>query len=426
MGGPAAALLLVSGTAACTVQPASPTSVSSAGVSVGTAGVSVGTVALSSAAAASSPAATSAALRGARLMSVAFASSRRGEGLFVSQVGAHCEALSGVTADGGAEFRSAAAITSWNCNGSAPVSRIAADGAGNAFAYGPSLFIARSAAGPWRKSPQVGTVLSVAAVGRSVWMLLARCRGAANTPDGCRLHLVESVSGGRTWQAVKSEPPGAATSGNASGPANEPAAGQTWLLRAGASAGYVVSSPAVNGSGKPDFVTLWYTANGGASWSTRRVGCGIDALSVSVARSPEGALVGVCAGQPGAGFQVKTTVISDNGGLTWTLHSGCLFRPGCRDPLYGGYLGQVAAISARTTYLVGDRSSLLVTTDGGWHWHAVRPLTGDTSAGTSQVTFFSRSLGLVIGQGGGTSENVEEFRTSDGGRTWSHVVPRLS
>ena len=39
-----------------------------------------------------------AALRAARLMSVALASSRRGEGLFVSEVGAHCEALSGVTA----------------------------------------------------------------------------------------------------------------------------------------------------------------------------------------------------------------------------------------------------------------------------------------------------------------------------------------
>jgi hypothetical protein len=346
--------------------------------------------------------------------------------LFVSQIGAQCDALSGVTADGGAKFRSASVITSWNCNGSAPVSHIATDDAGNAFAYGPSLFIARSAAGPWRKSRQGGTVLSVAAVGRSVWMLLARCRGAASRPDGCRLHLVESVDGGRTWQAVKSEPPGAVTSGSASGPAYEPAAGQAWLLRASASAGYVVASPAVNSHGKPDSAALWYTANDGASWSTRRTGCGIDALSVSLASSPGGALVGVCAVEAGAGSEAKTTVISGNGGLTWTLHSGCMLIPGCRDPLYDGYLGQVAAISARTAYLVGDRSSLLVTTDGGRHWRAVKPLVGDSSGGTYQVTFLSRSLGLVLGQGGATGEIVDVFRTSDGGRTWSHVVPRLS
>jgi hypothetical protein len=359
-------------------------------------------------------------------MSVALASSQRGEGLFESQVGAHCQALSGVTADGGAKFRSASVIARWNCNGLAPVSRIAADGAGHAFAYGPALFIASRAAGPWRKSTQDGTVLSVSAVGRSVWMLLARCRGAASKPDGCRLHLVESVDGGRTWQAAKSEPPGAVTSGNASGPANEPAAGQTWLLRAGASAGYVVASPAVNSHGMPDSAAMWYTANDGASWSRRRVGCGIDALSVSLARSPGGALVGVCAEEPGAGFQAKTTVTSGNGGLTWMLHSGCLFRPGCRDPLYGGYLGQVAAISARAAYLVGDRSSLLVTTEGGRHWRAVKPLVGDPSGGTYQVTFLSRSVGLVLGQGGATSESVDVFRTSDAGRTWSQVVPRLS
>jgi photosystem II stability/assembly factor-like uncharacterized protein len=51
---------------------------------------------------------------------------------------------------------------------------------------------------------------------------------------------------------------------------------------------------------------------------------------------------------------------------------------------------------------------------------------GDTSGGTYQVTFLSRSFGLVLGQGGATNENVDEFRTSDGGRTWSKAVPRLS
>jgi hypothetical protein len=424
-----AALLLASGTAACAVQPALLTSAVSANtpaVSANTPAVSASTAAVSSSPAASSAEPTTAALRAARLTRVAFASSRRGEGLFVSQVGAQCEALSGVTTDGGAKFRSASVITSWNCNGSAPVSWLAADSAGNEFAYGPSLFIASSARGPWRKSPQHGTVLSVSAVGRSVWMLLARCRGAASTPNGCVLHLVESGNGGRSWQPAKSQPPGAVTTGNASGPSFEPSAGQTWLLRAGMSAAYVLAGPALNNRGKPDSAALWYTANAGASWSKRRIGCGIAALSVSLARSPGGALVGVCADEPGAGYQPKTTVISGNGGRTWTLRKGCLFSSGCRDPLYDGYLGQVAAVSNRTAFLVGDRSSLLVTTDGGRRWQAVRPVVGDTSGGTYQVTFLSQSLGLVLGQGGATNENVDLFRTSDGGRTWSKIVPRLS
>jgi hypothetical protein len=413
IGGPMAALLLASGTAACAVQPVSLASA-----------VSVDTSAVSSAAAASSPEPTSAALRAARLINVALTSSRRGEGLFVSQVGARCETLSGVTADGGAQFRSASMITRWNCNGSAPVSWIAADSAGNTFAYGPSLYIARSPAGPWRKSPQDGTVLSVSAAGRSVWMLLARCRGAAITLHGCVLHLVKSVDGGRIWQPVKS-PQGAVTTGSESGPAYEQAAGQTWLLRVGKSSAYLLAGPAENNRGKPDSAALWYTANAGASWSKRRIDCGIDALSVSMARAPGGALVGVCADEPSAGFQVKTTLVSGTGGRTWTVRAGCGFSPGCRDPLYFGYLGQVAAVSSRTAYLVGDRSSLLVTTDGGRRWQVVR-LVGDTSGGTLQVTFLSRSFGVVIGQGGATGENVDLFRTFNGGRTWSQVVPRLS
>jgi hypothetical protein len=409
IGGQAGALLLAFGTAACAAQPASLTSATSA---------------------ASSPALVSAAppsgLADARLTSLALASPRRGDGLFVSQAGARCRALSGVTADGGARFRSASVITSWNCNNSAPVSWIAADGAGDAFAYGPALFITRNSAGPWRKSPQEGTVLSVAAVGRSVWMLLARCRRAASTAHGCALHLVESVNGGRTWQAAKSQPPGAVTRESSGGPAFESAAGQTWLVRAGTSAAYVLASPAVNNRGKPDSAALWYTGDAGASWSKRRIACGTDALSVTMARSPGGALVAVCADEPTAGFQPKTTAISRNGGRTWVVHVGCLFSPGCRNPLYDGYLGQVAAVSARIAYLVGDRSSLLVTTDGGRRWHAVPPVIGDTSGGTDQVTFFGRSDGVVIAQGGDYGEANDLVRTSDGGRTWSEVVPRLS
>ena len=88
-------------------------------------------------------------------------------------------------------------------------------------------------------------------------------------------------------------------------------------------------------------------------------------------------------------------------------------------PLDFGYLGQIAAVSAGTVFLVGDRSSLLVSTDGGASWRAVRPLIGDTSGGTFQVIFVSRRDGFVLGD----NDVPAIWRTLDGGARWSRVYP---
>jgi len=258
-------------------------------------------------------------------------------------------------------------------------------------------------------------------------MLLAECHGVAISATGCTLRLVDSADGGQSWRTSGTAPPGAVTSGSSAGPAGtEEALGQSWLVRTGPSAGYVFASPAVNSRGRPDFAVLWYTSDAGAAWSLRHVPCGFDALSDAVAAAPDGVLAVVCASEPSAGYQVKTTVISTNGGLTWTLHAGCLFRQGCRDLLDGGYLGQIAAVSGQTIYLVGSRSSLLVTRDGGLHWRVVRPFIGDSGDGTSRVIFFGQSDGVVLGAGGAANGRSEIFRTLDGGRTWSTVLPQLS
>jgi hypothetical protein len=369
-----------------------------------------------------------------QLINLAFTSPQRGYGLFTRVTGSRCQALSGYTADGGARFSSPSAITSWNCADSPPVTSVTADGAGDAFAYGPDLFIAGDGvriAGngvrSWRRSPQPGTVLSVSAVGRSVWLLLAECHGAAVTATGCVLRLVESADGGRSWQLARNQPPGAVTRGGGSAGQDLTGAeaGQTWLLRTGASSGYVLAYPATNNDGQPDSAPLWSTTDDGATWSVRHVPCGFDALSAAAATA-DGVLAVVCAAGPSAGNQIKTTAVSSDGGLTWVLHVGCLLRPGCQDPQYYGYLGQIAVASGQTIYLVGGRSSLLVSSDDGLHWQPVQPLIGDGSDGTDQVIFFGRSDGVVLGGGGGTDEQLDIFRTYDGGRTWSKVAPRLS
>ncbi len=403
-----------------------------AGALLGAAGCGAATSASSTAATGSHPVQSPPASRtvpiapdvaNAQLVSLAMASPTRGYGMFDTSAGARCEALSGRTADGGARFGSPALVTSWSCGGNPPVTAIAADGSGDEFAYGPQLYISRNATGTWLASPQPGAVLAVSALGRSVWMMLAKCDAAS-----CRLVLVESADGGRTWRRARTQPPGATARAMAGGrPAGEPAAGQTWLVRTGLDSGYVMSSPAVNPRGQPDVAPLWYTANAGVTWSRRQLPCGLDALSAVLSAAPGGPLTAVCAAEPSAGSQVKSAATSVNGGRTWTLRViPCpQLAAACRDPLVGGYLSEIAAVSARTIYLAGVRSSLLVSTDGGARWTAVRPLIGDGSGGTFQVSFFGRADGLVLGDDSGSNEAITIWCTTDSGRTWSKAVPTL-
>lgn len=419
IGGSTAALLLALGASACGSSPLSVHSAARHG------GASVpGTTTAAVATSPSSPGAQAGTSGSASttLTWLAMNSRRHGYGMFERVAGDRCEAESGVTTDAGARFREAAAITHWNCNGNPPVTKIATDTAGDAFAYGPKLFIKPSGSRRWLASPQQGVVLAVSAQSNWIWLLLARCHGASTTPDGCTLHLIESTNGGRHWRATPTEP-SAVTRGSSAGPAA--GAGQTWLLHFGVYTGYVLASPAVNDSGKADSASLWYTGNGGRHWEKRTLPCGMDALSDAVTKAGT-TLAAVCAEEPTAGFQAKTTATSADGGATWNLHVGCLMRPGCSNPLYAGYLGGLAAVSQYRFYLVGDRSSLLVTTDSGVRWHPVRPAIGDTSAGSGQVIFFGRAHGLVTGQGAATDESIDIFRTSNGGKTWTKVVPRLS
>jgi hypothetical protein len=350
----------------------------------------------------------SAAHANAQLVALALTTPGRGDGMFDISTGSRCEAVSARTT-GGALFSHAATITSWSCAGPAPVTSLAADGSGDEFAYGPKLFL-KGNGGAWHASPQPGTVLAISAAGRSVWMLLAHCRAGL-----CRLVLRQSPDGGRTWHAAPAQPPGAVER-----------QGQGGLVRTGPASGYVLALPGGNGEGKPDRAPLWYTADGGASWSRRQIPCGLDAMYDSMSAAPGGALVAVCAGEPSAGSQLKSAVTSANGGRTWTVH--VLRCPqvaaACRQPLESGYLGQVDAVTAKIAYLVGPRSDVLMTSDGGGHWRFAAPQPGGQWQYTTQVSFFGRSDGIVIGADG-SSRTAGLWRTSNGGRTWSETTPVL-
>jgi photosystem II stability/assembly factor-like uncharacterized protein len=330
--------------------------------------------------------------------------------------------------NGGATFGPLVPVTSWNCADNAPVRSLAFDDHGDGFIYGPDLFVSHDSGKSWTTSTQPGAVLAVEALGLSIWMVESGCP-SASTAATCQLRLLESTDGGRTWSSSSAAPANAV--GNPY--LGQGAGGQTWLVRISKSSAYLLSNPATNPQGLgSDEARLWFTTDGGASWSSRSIRCGIYALSVVLSAAPDGTLLAVCADGPEAGSQVKSALRSSDGGVTWTVQSSCPFTgsgssPSCgTEPLNFGYLAGIDALSADTVFLFGDRSSLLVSRDGGAHWQAVQPLIGDTSGGTQQAIFFNSSNGVVLGENGNNNDVSTLWTTSDAGTHWTAVVPRVS
>jgi len=184
---------------------------------------------------------------------------------------------------------------------------------GDGYVFNPDLFITYDGGRHWAYVPQAGIVLSVETLGYSVWMLEADCAPA--NPQYCTLNLQTSADGGVSWSESPSQPHLDSVSFV---PAAGGLLGQTWLVRTSQSSAYVLSNPVQNPFGAPDQAALAFTDNGGESWTTSEVPCGFDAQSVEMSAAPDGSLLALCAGEPGAGNQVKTVLRSSDHGQTWT------------------------------------------------------------------------------------------------------------
>ena len=358
-----------------------------------------------------------------RLTAIYFRSISFGYAIFEVQGPTVCNDHVGLTTNGGATFsKGSGPIVSWRCASNAPVSALVLNDRGDGFLFGPKLFVTHDDGRTWSPSHQDGSVLSVEVVGSSIWMLETRqpLLSSATNNSTNPLLLLSSTNGGRTW-SVLSTPPGAVAQ-----PANS--GGTGWLVRISRASAYLASSPRIRNGRRDPVTPLWFTTDSGATWSSRTIPCSDVGANVALSAAPDGTLFDVCASQPGAGQQLKETVRSTNEGRNWQIRSMCHFSssnvlhctPGSQS---SGYLGEIDAVSAHTVYLVGDRSPLEVSRDGGIKWMMVPPGLGSSAGGTFQVHFFSPSAGIVFGDGDRENERPTLWTTTDGGTHWTTQVP---
>ena len=224
---------------------------------------------------------------GDRLTAISFLNPMQGYGVFTGPGDGGCEVRVGSTTDGGATFGPLVSVVSDNCTGTGSVQSLAFDDHGDGFLYGPDLWLTHDAGRTWVKSLQPGSVLSVEALGLSVWMVEAVCP-ASSPPPACPLRLSQSIDGGRTW-SVSSLPAGA----NSAPFLGNGIAGQTWLARVSQSGAYLLGYPA-NPTTQTDSAPLWSTTDAGTSWSRRSIPCGTNSLYVALSVAPGGVLLAVC------------------------------------------------------------------------------------------------------------------------------------
>ena len=333
---------------------------------------------------------------------------------------ATCHDAVGRTTDGAHSFGDLVPVLSWNCAARGFSSQLVFDAHGDGFLYGPQLYATHDGGHAWRRVAAPGEVLAVAPQGRSIWMVIGRCPAStAGTPRRCPLALETSRDGGVRWTLNQTLPATATVSSALTAGFLQ---GQGYLVRPSARLGLVLSDPVIDAAGRPNAAPLWVTTDGGHTWTHRAIGCGMDAFTSMVTVTPS-AWFAICAGQPSAGFQPKTVLRSLDGGVHWRIVSRCDLTAahGCASPIDEGYLGVLAATSARVLYESGTRSNLNVSRDGGATWVATLVRLNEIGDGVSQLWTFGPRRALAL------SAPVDLVAsTDDGGATWTIWHARLT
>ena len=309
----------------------------------------------------------------------------------------------------------------YNCENGSPANAVANDGSGDVFIYGPNLYVSHDGGKSFAADPQPGTVLGLAAIGTSVWLLEVGC---VQGQPSCQLHLFLSNDGGRTFLEDGSLPTVLLPSGRL----YQYSTAAPWLLRANANQGYVLVPPSIGTStaAEPQVERIYYTPDGGTDWSSSELSACAIASYVDVAVDPQGTLMAACAGQPGAGSQGKAILNSADHGATWTTSVDCLLvNTVCGQSGFGGgYVNSLAFPSPTTAFLGVERGQLLMSEDGGTSWHYA-PGSAADAWDVSESAFFG-STGYLFGSFGVGGGPASIWTTSDLGQSWSRVPVKLA
>jgi hypothetical protein len=119
-----------------------------------------------------------------RLDDLAFFNVNDGYGLFVHEGTKKCTVRVGCTSDVAARFPALVSVASYPCEGDPTVSSLAFDDHGDGFLYGPKLHVTHDGGASWTAQRQRGPVLSVEALGYSIWMLEMIIRRAQVSQEG--------------------------------------------------------------------------------------------------------------------------------------------------------------------------------------------------------------------------------------------------
>lgn len=221
------------------------------------------------------------------------------------------------------------------------------------------------------------------------------------------MHILHTSDGGANWQVI-----------SATSPTNNP---PTALPFGGDKSGISFASPTtgwVTGfSPTPNFIWLYVTHDGGASWQHQNIplpgnigDVQIMALTPVFSNATTGILPVVFTGT------TTQTIIyaTQDGGASW--HSTTAVPINATAQLVDFVDAAHGWMANNTDNSAGTHSTVYRTSDGGQHW---TPYTVTLGADLEMLTFASPTRGWAI------DATQSLYQTTDGGQTWTKVPPSL-
>jgi hypothetical protein len=260
------------------------------------------------------------------------------------------------------------------------------------WAFGPSLWQTQDGGLTWQKMRGPGgRVQDLGVAGDRVLAVASGCRDGGSA---CAFRVYSALEGSDDWEAV----PGATVQGV-----------QSAQLAVSGDVAYLFA--VVSDLGKP--LLLAGPVNGSARWRSVPDPC-TGAWSGALAGAPGGWLFLGCGLEPGAGNQVKTAYLSDDGAHSWRKLAS---------PPFGGYLGSASMSPGGTIFLSGERMDVYISWDRGRSWHESPSL--EDAAGLAGAGLPLAGLTVTDTDGFAFQEGAvprQVWLSRDGGRHWTPVT----